>query len=115
MLRECAKAFSGFQIKTVHGMAKKVPSRNQVIIRNSLACNMVRMLTKIFPGTFHPKQVKSRSGSLKLQERWQIAAYLTNQMQRPRDQKSEILQSDTPRGNGLSRIISMKPSKYLRP
>jgi hypothetical protein len=62
-----AKAFSGFQIKTVHGMAKKVPARTQAIMRNALACNMVRMWTKIFPGTFHPKQVKSRSGSLKVE------------------------------------------------
>jgi hypothetical protein len=66
LLRECAKAFSGFQIKTVHGMAKKVPTKNQEVIRNSFVFNTLKMRVKIFPGTFHPKQVKSRSGSLKL-------------------------------------------------
>jgi hypothetical protein len=39
MLLECSKAFSGFQIKPVHGMAKKVPARNQAIIQQRSLVN----------------------------------------------------------------------------
>ena len=97
MLLECAKAFSGFR------MARKVPARNQAIIRNTLACNMVRMWTKIFPGTFHPKQVKSRSGSLTVAELGPRSVGRAEQGMRPQ-----------PEGNG-GRLGPRGPYRLERP